>query len=103
MQTYLMFPRIAVRDVSPIVSKKKHQLSEEERSNRLVRSNTTKKKHLSDADILEIRTMKEIHGMSNKDIALKFDVDLNRIYAIVNYHYRDHIVPIGGTPTFMKA
>lgn len=105
MQYMNLFPQLRVRETSftqPVKMKRK-KMSEKDRSDSLVEANTSKKKHLTDDQILEIRVMKEIHGMSTQEIMKKFDISYARAYAVLSYHYRDHIVPIGGTPTFMHS
>lgn len=104
MRWISIFPKLNVKDDGVReVPKKRKKLSDSEKSANHVASVKNRKKHLTDEEILDIRTMKEIKNASNKEIMEKHDIDASRLYAILNYHYRDHIVPVGGTPTFMNA
>jgi hypothetical protein len=57
------------------------------------RAVTNKPPKIPDDVVLGVRTMREVHGMTPKQLMEVFNLTRNQIEAIIEYRYRVHLVP----------
>lgn len=57
------------------------------------RAVTSKPPKIPDDVVLGVRTMREVHGMTPKQLMEMFNLTNNQVESIIQYRYRVHLVP----------
>lgn len=57
------------------------------------RAVSNKPPKIADEIVLGVRTLREAHGMTAKQLAKVFNLTMYQVEAIIEYRYRCHLVP----------